>query len=276
MGKIEIHQDLRRIFPSPLDRAYSLSKEHRHVEDIMSTGVVTIAPEKTMKEAAMEMGKRRIGSLIVVEGPHGIVTERDLLSNVLAKGEDPATVTVKDVMSAPLVTIARDATIKVAAQTMMVRRKARLVVMEEGEMVGILTSSDLVKSMPEVPQTLQTVEEFMTKHVESVEGDTSVNSVAKTMGEKRIGSIIATEEGQPEGIFTERDLLTKFFAEDKPMDAPVIEASSSPIIATIPRTTVNEAAYAMTSKGIRRLPIARDHELIGIITARDLVRAYAH
>ncbi len=276
MGKIQIHRDFRRIFPSTLDRAYVQSMRHRHVNDIMRRIVVTIGPDGNMDEAARRMGEMRIGSLIVVEeAPVGIVTERDLITRVLARGMDPEGVEVKKVMSSPLVSIQPSATIKEAAQKMNEERKSRLAVIEEGGLRGIVTSSDLVQSLPEVPETLLKVDDYMTSPVETTEEDTPVSDVVKAMGEKRIGSIITTKGGQPEGIFTERDLLTRIISDDGRMDIPVKERASSPIIAALPGTTVHDAAYTMASKHIRRLPLAEGEELVGIVTARDLVAAYA-
>lgn len=277
MGKIQIHRDFRRIFPSTLDRAYVQSMRYRHVNDIMRRIVVTIGPEGNMDEAARRMGEMRIGSLIVVEeeAPVGIVTERDLITRVLARGMDAEGVEVKKVMSSPLVSIQPSATIKEAAQKMNEERKSRLAVIEDGELRGIVTSSDLIQSLPEVPETLLKVDDYMTSPVETTEEDTPVSDVVKAMGEKRIGSIITTKGGQPEGIFTERDLLTRIISDDGRMDVPVKERASSPIIAALPGTTVHDAAYTMASKHIRRLPLAEDEELVGIVTARDLVAAYA-
>ena len=110
MGK-----ELREEFPSLIDRAYKeYVKQFRLVEDIMSKDVVTISPHDSMAEAAKVMGEKHIGSLIVmVTGkPEAIVTERDLLSKILAQGKDPKTVTIGLVMSSPLVTVSPKVTIK--------------------------------------------------------------------------------------------------------------------------------------------------------------------
>ena len=269
-------KSLREEFPSLIDRAYELFKERRLVEDIMSKDVVTIPPEASMAEASRVMGANRIGSLIVeVEGkPEGIITERDLLSKVLAKGQDPEKVRVQDVMSSPLVTIEPTATIKAAAQTM-ISQKGRLAVVRQGELIGIITAADLIKSLPESPETSMTIDGVMTKHVIMVPSSTTVKEVTKIMGEKRIGSVLVTQRKKPNGIFTERDLLTTFLTRGKPLETPIGNAASSPLI-TIPQgTTVHQTALTMALKHIRRLPVVKGDEIVGIVTARDLVEAYA-
>jgi CBS domain-containing protein len=249
---------------------------HKEVKDIMSQNIVTITPEASIAEAAGIMGEKHIGSLIVTkyDTPVGIVTERDLLSKVLALGKDLRTTRVEKVMSYPLITICSTAKIKEAAQ-MMVQKKGRLAVFDCGILLGILTASDLIRSLPAVPETEVEVDDFMTKRVETADEKTLVVSVAKMMGEKRIGSVIVTSKGEPFGIFTERDLLTTFLVKGKPLIADVGKEASSPLIAAPAGTSVHKAAVTMAVKHIRRLPIIRNGKLVGIITARDLVEAYA-
>jgi CBS domain-containing protein len=276
-GKVmEVIKDFRRIFPPVMDRAYDRSKERRLVSDIMSVEVVAIEPDASMGEAAKFMGERRIGSLIVAENgkPIGIVTERDLLSDILAKDLSPNEVLVRSSMSYPLITINSSATIKEAAQ-MMMEKKGRLAVFQEDNLVGVVTASDLIKSMPWVEETRIDVDEYMTKKVETSDEKVTVAIVTKIMGEKRIGSVVVTRDEKPEGIFTERDLLTTFLAKGRTLLVPVGEACSSPIYAIPSKTPVNVAAYIMSSRHMKRLPVVEKDVMIGIITARDLVEAYA-
>ncbi len=273
-------KDLKKEFPSVLDSAYKqylrdLSR-YKEVKHIMSKDVVTIAPEVSMAEAAGIMGEKHIGSLIIkkYETPVGIVTERDLLSKVLALEKDPIEKKVEAVMSYPLITIGVKAKIKEAAR-MMIQKKGRLAVFDGGKLVGIVTASDLISSLPEVPETEVKVDDFMTKEVVTADEKTTVASIAKIMGEKRIGSVIITIRGEPFGIFTERDLLTTFLVKGKSLIAKVGKEASTPLIKVPIGTSVHRAAAIMKLKKIRRLPIVTEDKLVGIITARDLVEAYA-
>ncbi|MGD0644410.1 MAG: CBS domain-containing protein [Candidatus Bathyarchaeia archaeon] len=271
---------LKGEFPSVVDRAYEQYKQKtercRMAKDIMTRDVVTIAPEESMEEAAKIMGENHIGSLIVTkyDTPVGIVTERDLLSKVLAKGKDLKEAKVGDVMSYPLVTLCLKAEIKEAAQTM-IKKKGRLAVFECGKLMGIITASDLIRCLPAVPETEVKVEDFMNKPVITCDESTPVEAVAQMMGKQRIGSVIVTSKEKSVGIFTERDLLTTFLAKGKPLDAKVGDAATSPLITAPLGTSVHKAAATMALKHIRRLPIAKGTKLIGVVTARDLVEAYA-
>ena len=273
--------NFKKEFPNVLHNAYARHKSElsrlQHVREIMSRVVVTIRPEATMQEAAVLMGKKHIGSLIVTRNgvSLGIITERDLLTKVLACGKDPAKESVEENMSYPLVTIGPEVKIKEAAETMY-KKKGRLVVFDNGELIAIVTASDLIRSMPEVPETQIQVDDFMTRTVVTADEKTSVRTILKTMGEERIGSIVITRQGKPFGIFTERDLLSKIIVEDKTLDIPVVEVASSPLITIPSGTSVHEAAATMAIKHIKRLPVAApDGTLVGVITARDLVEAYA-
>jgi len=288
---METPKDLKKEFPSIIDRAYMQYKKYRKVKEIMTREVVTIAPESTLDDAAKMMGGKHIGSLIVLkyDTPVGIITERDLLTKAVGSGVDLEKdwlvggvsikeVKVEKVMSYPLITIRPTALIKEAAQMMIEKRIRRLAVFEGGKLVGIITASDLIRGLPEVPETMRAwfeVDYFMNKKVVTADEKTSVDRIAKIMGEKRIGSVIITSQGEPIGIFTERDLLTKFLAKAKSLTEEVGKSCSSPLITASIGVSVYDAAITMTKKHIRRLPITREGKLVGIVTARDLVEAYA-
>jgi CBS domain-containing protein len=270
----------KKPFPSVIDSAYEQHLQNltrfRLVSEIMSPNVVTISPDATMQEAAKRMGEKHIGSLIVKQygSPIGIVTERDLLTKILAQNKDLKEEKVKDVMSYPLLSIALTATIKEAAQAM-IKKKGRLAVFECNKLKGIVTASDLIRSLPEVDETQVSIDCFMTTQVVMADEAVSIREVSQIMGEERIGSVIVTHNGKPIGIFTERDLVSTVLAKEKPMEVNVGAQASRPLITIPPGISVHQAAAVMSAKCIRRLPIMDDDNLLGIITARDLVEAYA-
>jgi CBS domain-containing protein len=263
-------------FPSVLDQAYKESRRHLKVGDIMSRKVITTTPETTMMQAAKTMGEKHIGSLIVMKykTPVAIVTERDLLSRVLASGMDLRKTLVGDIMSYPLIKICPTFEIREAARTM-INKKGRLVVYVCGKLAGIITASDLIRSMPEAPETSMVVDEFMTREIVTINEDETVLAAAGIMGQQRVGSVIVTSGERPLGIFTERDLLSTFIARSQPLDIPIGEACSGLMTSAPAGISIHEAARIMAAKHIRRLPIMKKKEIAGIITARDLVEAYA-
>jgi CBS domain-containing protein len=263
-------------FPSVLDRAYKDSKRHMKVGDIMSRKVITTTPETTMIQAAKTMGEKHIGSLIVVKykTPVAIVTERDLLSKVLASGLDLKKTLVGQVMSYPLIKICPTFEIREAARTM-INKKGRLVVYVCGKLAGIITASDLIRDIPEAPETSMVVDDFMTREVVRLDENETVLSAAGVMGEKRVGSVIVTCAGKPLGIFTERDLLSSFLVHSRSLATPLGEACSGLLTTAPAGISIHEAAKIMAAQHIRRLPLMKKKKIAGIITARDLVEAYA-
>ncbi len=273
-------EEIKRKLPGVVDIAYEQYKRdlprYRMANELMSKDVVTTTPESSLNEAARIMGEKHIGSLIVVKykTPVGIITERDLLSKVLAYGLFLRDGKVEDVMSYPLNGISYNSKIKEVAK-MMISQKGRLAVFDSGMLVGIITASDLIKSLPDVPETEVKVDDFMTKEVVTADKETSVISIAKIMGSKRIGSVLITRDGEPFGIFTERDLITAFLAQGRDLFTEVGMDCSSPLAVIPAGTSVHRSAATMALKHIRRLPVVKNGKFVGIITARDLVEAYA-
>jgi len=273
-------EEIKRKLPGVVDIAYEQYKRdlprYRMANELMSKDVVTITPETSLNEASRIMGEKHIGSLVVVKykTPVGIITERDLLSKVLAYGLFLREGKVEDIMSYPLNGVSYNAKIKEVAK-MMISQKGRLAVFDSGMLVGIITASDLIKSLPDVPETEVKVDDFMTKEVVTADKETSVISIAKIMGSKRIGSVLITRDGEPFGIFTERDLLTAFLAQGRDLFTEVGMDCSSPLAVIPAGTSVHRAAAAMALKHIRRLPVVKKDKFVGIVTARDLVEAYA-
>lgn len=273
-------EEIKRKLPGVVDIAYEQYKRdlprYRMANELMSKDVVTITPETSLNEASRIMGEKHIGSLVVVKykTPVGIITERDLLSKVLAYGLFLREGKVEDIMSYPLNGVSYNAKIKEVAK-MMISQKGRLAVFDSGMLVGIITASDLIKSLPDVPETEVKVDDFMTKEVVTADKETSVINIAKIMGSKRIGSVLITRDGEPFGIFTERDLLTAFLAQGRDLFTEVGMDCSSPLAVIPAGTSVHRAAAAMALKHIRRLPVVKKDKFVGIVTARDLVEAYA-
>ncbi len=118
----------------------------------MEENVQTIDLNANVKKGAAVMAKKGIGSLVVVQEGRavGIVTERDLVSKIIADGLDPAKVLVRDIMSTPLITIQPDAKIAEAARLMNEYKIRRVVVTAaDGSLAGIVTASDLARVLAE-------------------------------------------------------------------------------------------------------------------------------
>ena len=133
-------------------------RERMLVKDVMSSPVITVNEEETVEKVAQLMDKYRLGCIIVTSKdgkPIGIITERDLVIRVLAKNLLPSKLKAKDVMSSPLMTINPDATISEAARMMSRLNIRRLGVVYRGELVGIISSKDVLAVTPELIEIIQ-------------------------------------------------------------------------------------------------------------------------
>jgi len=117
------------------------------VRDGMTRVVLTIGPGHTLREAAHTMAERAVGAAVVVDpdqpGP-GIVTERDLLDSI-GSGQDPDAEKVGDHLSAKLTFASSDWSLERAAEAMVRGGFRHLVVIDGGDMVGVLSMRDIVR-----------------------------------------------------------------------------------------------------------------------------------
>lgn len=128
------------------------------VRDVMSSPVITMDENGSSNKAAAAMEQNDVGAVIVTnkEGqPIGIITERDLVIRVIAKNIKPDTVKAKEIMTTPLVNIEPEATISEAARRMNRLDIRRLGVFYKGNLVGIVSSKDILGVMPELIEIIQ-------------------------------------------------------------------------------------------------------------------------
>ena len=121
------------------------------VKDVMSSPVKTVLEHDSVEQAAKKMIANDLGSIIVTDAkgnPVGIITERDIVDRVVAENRVPRSVKAEATMSRPVRITTPEADIKEAAESMRDHNIRRLVVMEGGKMIGIVSSKDIVEITP--------------------------------------------------------------------------------------------------------------------------------
>lgn len=117
------------------------------VREGMSSVVLTVGPGHTLREAARRMTDKGVGAAVVIDeespGPR-VVSERDIL-NSIGRGEDPDSERVASHMSDTVIAAAPDWSLERAAAEMAHRHIRHLVVVENGELVGVLSIRDIVR-----------------------------------------------------------------------------------------------------------------------------------
>ena len=120
-----------------------------------------------------------------------------------------------------------------------------------------------------------TVKDIMTKSIISVDATLTVNEAAKMMEDAKVGAVIVMENNTPVGIVTDRDFAVKIVAHAYQITTPVKQIMSSPLIATSPDETVLMAAALLYPRDISKLPVIDNDQVVGMITATDLVKQLA-
>jgi CBS domain-containing protein len=120
------------------------------LKDFATAAVAVVEPETTALVVAQLMRQHHIGALVVVDAlektrPIGIVTDRDLVLELMAEGLDPAVFTAGDIMSVDLVMATPEMDAADAVELMKINRVRRLVIAnDEGQLVGIVTMEDVL------------------------------------------------------------------------------------------------------------------------------------
>lgn len=133
------------------------------VKEAMKYNPVVVSPMISVLEAAQLMKKHRIGNVIVVENkqPIGILTESDILKKIVAENKKPAEILVDDVMSTPIIVIEPYVSVEEAMKTMGKCNIRRLPVIENSELIGVITQKDISRISPilhEISREWQTIQ----------------------------------------------------------------------------------------------------------------------
>jgi CBS domain-containing protein len=137
------------------------------VQDILSHkggDVATIEADRSVIDAAQEMNRRRIGSLVVMKGQRvvGIFTERDILVRVVAERRDPEITPVAEVMTAPVVCCVPETDLAECRAIVTNRRIRHIPIVVAGKLMGIVTSGDiLARESLECEVTLGSLSEYI-------------------------------------------------------------------------------------------------------------------
>lgn len=126
--------------------------------------VYTIKPDQTVLEALMEMAAKNVGALPVVEGGKvvGIVSERDYARKMVLKGRSSVATKVSDIMSSPVITVDSHQNVDTCMNMMTDSHLRHLPVVENGELLGLLSIGDLVKeAIAEQANLIRQLEQYI-------------------------------------------------------------------------------------------------------------------
>jgi IMP dehydrogenase len=120
-------------------------------KDVVEPTFLSLPPDTNALDAAKTMKEKRQGYVIVIveSKPIGIVTEWDYLSKVVSEGKDPSKVTLRELMSEGLISVSANDGIEKIAQIMTERGVRRVLVLNDGKVIGVITSRTILARLEE-------------------------------------------------------------------------------------------------------------------------------
>jgi len=124
-------------------------KRVKDILDVKGRDIWSIAPDVSVYDAMKLMADKEIGSLMVMEGTKlvGIISERDYARKVILQGRSSRTTQVREIMTSRVVYAQPDQNIEECMALMTEKRVRHLPVIDEGQLVGVISIGDLVKSI---------------------------------------------------------------------------------------------------------------------------------
>lgn len=121
----------------------------KEVLDRKGSSVLMVPGATSVLDAIGKMSEANIGAIVIQDGdqPTGIFTERDYLRKIALEGRASEDTPVSSVMSSPLITASSSESTRAAMETMTERRCRHLIIVDDDEMVGIVSLGDLVKHL---------------------------------------------------------------------------------------------------------------------------------
>jgi len=257
-----------------IDAGPEADRRELTVRDAMSDDVVTATADSTIFWAARTMSENHVSCLLIpgASGVAGILTEKDVLKSVAEPGVDFRRLKVADRMSSPVeVTPATVSVIK-AGKVMETMNIKRLPVVEDGELLGLVTQTDITRALVSL-SPLRSISDIMSPNVATVPAEATVAEAAQRMSDKGISCVVAMHRRDVAGILTEKDLLKRVVALHKdPAQTRVADVMSFPIMSVPPTDSVITTTRKMDQMRLHRLVVAEGNEVCGIVTQTDLMR----
>lgn len=243
--------------------------------DIACAQVLTIAPEAPLKEAIARLAAHRVSSLVVAEGlrPLGILTEQDVL-RLGSQGLPDEALTVSSVMSHALVTAGRDLDFS-AAQLLMSNRGIRhlVIVDDDGNLCGVVSETDFRRHFGhELYEAIQNLHSVTVSGTTLLTAGQPLIDALQLMDSQGSDHVVIGDDGQAEGILTERDVPRLLADRVNPTLVSLRDVMSRPL-QTIPvSASVAEAAQRMERARVRHLVVVdNDGRMLGVVSQHRML-----
>ena len=259
----------------------------RLIRDIMHPGVITCRPDASLGQVAVMLTQHHVHALLVADRdgrPIGIISDFDLLAGEWLSADSEGleamrTMTAGELMSTPVNTIEADAPVTEAALRMIEEEIHRLLVIDDGQPVGVVSISDFVADLAErAPIRRETVADVMSDAILVCRDRTPVTSAARTMTQAGWRSVVVVDAGgRPLGVVSGLDLVA-FCAEEDCSDVTVSDVMHPPLRIHM-SASLREAADKMIEHHHHRLivvdPDQPEAMPLGILSSYDIIAEMA-
>lgn len=260
----------------------------RLVRDLMHPGVMTVRADASLGQVAVMLAQRHVHALFVADHAGdliGVITDYDLMAGEWLSADPESlaamrSMTAGELMSSPIASIEAGAPAAEAARRMRQEVIRRLLVVENGRPVGVISVSDFIRELARrAPAGRQTVADVMSDAMLVCRDKTPVTAAARAMADTGWRSIlVVNSSGRPLGVFSGLDLLKYCDREDCPDDILVTEVMHPALTIEID-ATLQQAARKMIENHHHRLivvdPDQPDAVPLGVISSFDIVAEMA-
>lgn len=257
------------------------------VRDLMHPGVLTCRPDATLGQVAVLLNQHHVHALVVADRdarPLGIISDFDLLAGEWLSTDPESLATMRkltaaDLMSYPIDSVEADLPLSQAAHILIEKDVSRLLVIEKGKPVGVISLSDFISSIArgEKPSR-ETVADVMSDAILVCRDKTPLASAARTMTQAGWRSVLVVDvKGKPLGVVSGKDLLP--FAESGIDEKLTVSDVMHPALTIDINASLRQAADLMIQKHHHRLVVIDQHDSeafpLGIISSFDIVAEMA-
>ncbi|MGF7117098.1 CBS domain-containing protein [Methanobacterium oryzae] len=262
-----------------------------HVKDIMSSEVVVVDKDQNIHDALKLMKKNKVSRLAVVNGPGrnnkelvGIITEKDIalrLGSSKYGNLAPSHFHVSTVMSPDLITVESNQNIGNAAKMMIDNKIGGIPVVDNGELVGIVTKTDFIKTCQGVPYTDNIIKDRMKTNLMTIKPQDRLVHARRMIIDENVGRLLVIDGDSIEGIITAKDIACSMVSfrkvvPDKYQSARIRNLIVEDIMTQNVRTieenaTLADASTMMIEENFSGIPVMNDEGIAGIITKTDIM-----
>ena len=256
-----------------------MSHYERSVELYMSHPVHCVESSATLVDAYEKLRAHRISCLAVVDArkPVGVLSRTDLLRvGRFESGRSPKSAVlslpderIREVMTRAIVTVRPDVALVKAARTMVDGNLHRVFVVDEGRLLGVLSTKEVMLAVSKA-RDARPIRELMSSPVLMIRASEPVALAVERLDRAHVSGVVVTEGDWPVGMFTQVESLA---ARNAPRDTPVEDVMSPAMLCMSADTPIFRAAAQAASTRARRVIATEGRTMKGILTGVDFTRA---